>query len=67
MQLSIDGLNDKQIQAIKITFRGNGQTAPTLLDAEFDQLVARGWFKQRPSLGGGYVLTSEGKLAAARL
>ena len=43
MKLTTEGLNEKQLKAIRITAR-RGLLAPALTDAEFNQLVARRWF-----------------------
>ncbi len=64
MKLTTEGLNEKQLKAIRITARG-GLLAPALTDAEFDQLVAMGWFK--PKGLGGFQLTAEGGMAAAKV
>ena len=62
MKLNTEGLNEKQLEAIRMTSRGS-LLAPALGDAEFDQLVTRGWFK--PKGLGGFQLTPEGRMAAA--
>lgn len=63
MKLNTEGLSEKQLKAIRMTSRGS-LLAPALAHAEFDQLAARGWFEPRGL--GGFKLTPEGRMAAAR-